>query len=149
MKIVWHYFFVNAEKGFSMAQAMRLLPSKLLHKIVRRIKKERPGNVIDGFAKYDAPLLASYSRSGTNWLRYFIETISNRPTPGHLRSVFGTDYIVDRAHRAYPVLHKYEKVILVVRDYKKCMLRNYKDHWLACKNVGQFLEDSSVEQPCI
>ncbi len=105
-------------------------------------------NVIDGSSRYELPLLASYPRSGTNWLRYFIETITNRPTPGQTRVVGGTNFVVDRAHRAYPVLHKYERVILILRDYKECLLRHKKDHWLATQDVGSFLGELKNRHPC-
>jgi hypothetical protein len=100
------------------------------------------------FPSISSPLLASYPRSGTNWIRYFIEQVTNRPTPGQFRCVSGTDYVIDRAHKAYPVLHKYRRVILVVRDYKECFLRNNKTHWLATNDVDLFLEDSTTPQPC-
>jgi len=148
MNLIRKYYAVQAARGISAAKATRLLPRKVINQIVIRARVKRHGNVIDGFSRYELPLLASYSRSGTNWMRYFIETVTNRPTPGQFRCVSGTDYVVDRAHRAFPVLHKYERVLLVVRGYKECLLRHNKDYWFAAKGVQAFLEDSRYEQPC-
>lgn len=142
------YYSLQQARGISIAKATLLLPKEIFNQIALRSRKKHQGNVIDGFSKYELPLLASYSRSGTNWIRYFIETITHRPTPGQFRCVSGTDYVVDRAHRAYPVLHKYERVILVVRDYRECLLRHNKNHWRATKDVKSFLEDSKLKQPC-
>jgi len=101
-----------------------------------------------GFPRFDLPLLATYSRRGTNWVRYFLEVCSNQPTPGQTRYVEGTDYFIDRAHCAYPVLHKYSKVILLLRDFKECLLRHNKDEWLSLNNVEQFLDAQDFQQPC-
>jgi len=148
MNFISKYYADQAAKGFSAAIATLMLPKNIIEKQIRRRQKKRLGSVIDGFSRFEVPLLASYSRSGTNWLRYFIETITNRPTPGQFRCVAGTDYVIDRAHRAYPVLDKYKSVLLIVRDYKECLLRHNKDHWLATKNVKSFMENSRIRQPC-
>lgn len=106
-------------------------------------------NVVVGFSRFDLPLLASYPRSGTNWIRYFVEVCSNRPSPGQTCLIEGNNYIIDRAHCAYPILHRYKKLILIIRDYRECLLRQNKSEWLSMKDVEEFLGDNHLEHPCI
>ena len=96
---------------------------------------------------YWKPLLASYSRSGTNWVRYIIEYISGRPTPGGLVLHAEGDPVVDRAHNASKVMNRYRKVLLLVRDYRECLLRQNREHWLETQDVGRFLTSQDVRQP--
>lgn len=105
------------------------------------------GHQIQGYGRYDLPLLASYSRSGTNWIRFIIETISERPTPGTVRVHHGTDFVIDRAHQAYVEMAKYERVILVIRDYRECLLRHHEQLWTAHPDVATFMATTSCEQP--
>ena len=103
--------------------------------------------MLEGFQLYDRPLLASYPRSGTNWIRYIIECLSKRPTPGQERLVRGDDYVIDRAHCAFLVMDRYRKVVLVVRDYRECLLRQHRDHWPSTRDVLALLTDESIEVP--
>lgn len=104
-------------------------------------------NVVEGFAFYHLPLLASYSRSGTNWLRYAVEVISGRPTPGQKRLYKGPDPVFDRAHKAYAVMEKHPRVVLVLRDYRECLLRQHLRLWQQKPEVAAFLEAGQVLQP--
>lgn len=112
----------------------------------QRMKNE--GHQIYGYGRFDLPLLASYSRSGTNLLRYIIESISGRPTPGQVRVYHGINFIIDRAHKAYPVMDRYPKVILLLRDYRECLLRHNEGLWMKLQNVESFLQDTTdFQQP--
>ena len=106
-------------------------------------------NTINGFRRYDLPLLMSYSRSGTNWLRYFMEMVSERPTPGFERYIKGrTDYLIDRAHAAFKVAHRHPKLILVLRDYRECLIRQHGAEQLkAFPTIKAFLEEKYLFQP--
>ncbi len=95
------------------AKATLLRPLKTLHQIsLKHRRRSRPtqGKAITGCSRFDLPLLASSSRSGTNWIRYFIATCTGRPTPGQTRLLSGDDYIIDQAHCTYPRVHKYSNV---------------------------------------
>lgn len=107
------------------------------------------GNVIDGFSNYHLPLLLSYSRSGTNWIRYFIEVTTSRPTPGQKRLLGGSNYYLDRAHAGYRNIHNYQKVLLIVRNYKECIVRHHGMNLIKSQysDVVNFLNDLSIEQP--
>lgn len=97
-------------------------------------------SVMEGFLRYDLPLLVSYPRSGTNWIRYIIEYISGQPTPGQPRLHTGGNFIIDRAHKAYPILHQHPKAILVIRDYRECLLRSLPDLWEQIPVPAKFLQ---------
>lgn len=119
----------------------------------RRKKTTRNKGVITGFERRDLPLLITYSRSGTNWLRYVIELLTGQPTPGHQRLHGGEDYAIDRAHQGYRVASEYQRIVLVVRNYKESLIRHYIDDWQAGvdgtrrMDVTAFLEDRSGKQP--
>lgn len=110
------------------------------------IRWRKGGSQIEGFERYDLPLLASYSRSGTNWTRYTVEWISERPTPGNVRLYYDADYVLDRAHQAYPVMDRYRRVILVIRGYRECLLRHLPATWDDDPDVERFLESDAVFQ---
>ena len=109
--------------------------------------RRHPGSVYSGFRRYDRPLLVSYSRSGTNWVRYIVESLSGLPTPGATRVVAGDDYVIDRAHRGFSVLDRYGKVMLLIRDYRECLLRHLPDAWRYSASVVEFLESRTAAQP--
>jgi len=109
--------------------------------------KRRKINVLTGLRKYELPLLISYSRSGTNWLRYIIEYASEKPTPGLVRLVSGDNYIIDRAHKGFEVIENYKKVLLIIRDYRECLIRQNQILWDKHKNVEKFLNDQKSQQP--
>lgn len=106
-------------------------------------------NVLLGFKHFDKPLLVSYSRSGTNWLRYFIETVTNQSTPGQRRVVDGYNYYIDRAHAGYERMNKYKNVIILVRNYKECLIRHHGLQNIRSNynNMQDFLNDESLNQP--
>jgi len=94
-------------------------------------------------------LLVSYSRSGTNWIRYIIEYLSGKPTPGQTRLHKGKrkSFFIDRAHCGFAVMHQYSKVILIIRDYRECLLRHNQELWSKTNDVKTFLEDQTVKHP--
>lgn len=125
----------------------KILQNNILWKFVWYFAKKYGHTTLYGFGLYDRPLLASYSRSGTNLCRYIIEYITKQPTPGQLRLIHGTNYYTDRAHCAYPIMHKYGQVVLLVRDYRECLLRHHKNFWLKCRDTEHFLTSQKLEQP--
>ena len=74
--------------------------------------------------------LISYPRSGNTWLRYCIEIVSGRPTNGAMDNPKdklahlihpGEDFILHKEH-TWP--DNINKAILLVRNYKECLLRH-------------------------
>jgi len=128
--------------------ALTRLPWEIARSYYRRIlpEKDCPKH---GYRLYDRPLLASYSRSGTNWLRFIIEDISGLPTPGKacLHAQHDGNFVIDRAHKAYACMQRHPKVMLVLRDYRECLLRHHRSLWLRNPIVNEFLVDRSEEQP--
>ena len=113
----------------------------------RYLAGNRPaGYPTTGYALYDHPLLVSYSRSGTNWIRYVIETISGSPTPGQNRVHEGQDYVIDRAHCGFPEMEFHPEVLLLIRDYRECLVRHHQRSWHPQDDVEEFLEDKMVDQ---
>ncbi len=101
-----------------------------------------------GFKRYDLPLLVSYPRSGTNWIRYFMETMTEQPTPGSERTLTGNDYCIDRAHAGWKVMGQYSKVILVLRDYRECIIRQQGiERVHRYSNIEKFLNGRLFKQP--
>ncbi len=152
--LIARYFRSQRLKGRSLFVALILfipvslkyLPKVLNHLVVFSFMSGKK-NVITGHGFYDKPLLISYPRSGTNWIRYIIECLSGKPTPGQERVHSGTDYIIDRAHKAYPVIHRHDKVILILRDYRECLLRSNIESWLEFGDVERFLEERGTFTP--
>lgn len=143
-----NYYAVQSAKGYSNWKTTLLLPLKLVNQLRLKLHQvQKPKDMIYGFDLFHLPLLASYSRSGTNWVRYIIESISDRPTPGQTRLRTGTNYLIDRAHCAYPILKNYKKVILVLRDYKECLLRHHQEDWLQISKVQPFLTNKKMRHP--
>jgi hypothetical protein len=133
------HFARNKKNGVSFWKTTVLLPLKLV------MPKK---SAIIGFRLFDKPLLISYSRSGTNWIRYVIEYLTGKPTPGAARLIRkGNDYVIDRAHRGYAVINEYKKVILIIRDYRECLLRHMPEEWRNSSSVHDFLELRKAEQP--
>ncbi|MBE9061256.1 sulfotransferase domain-containing protein [cf. Phormidesmis sp. LEGE 11477] len=126
-----------------MTLALLSLPYKMYR------KKITDGDVIYGFRMYDRPLVISYSRSGMNWLRYSAEYLTGHPTPGHQRLLKSGDgeFLFDRAHKGFMQIDKYEKVLLLVRNYKECLVRHLSEEWKAASTVTDFLEGKSALQP--
>ncbi|VEP15951.1 hypothetical protein H1P_390019 [Hyella patelloides LEGE 07179] len=145
MNTVKKYYQIQKLKGYNFIDATFLVPQKVFNQIKIKLTKDKCNEIV-GFGCYDIPLLASYSRSGTNWIRYIVESLSNRPTPGQTRLVEGNDYVIDRSHQAYLVMHKHEAVILVVRDYRECLLRHHKQLWEKYQDVAAFLNEKNVPQ---
>jgi hypothetical protein len=137
------YFGHQKKKGTGPLAATLSLPRNFYEYYARN---NTSGDVITGFMQYDIPLVASYSRSGTNWLRYILEYISEQPTPGQVRLHYGSNYVVDRAHKAYAVMDKYQRVILILRNYRECLLRHQAELWQENPDVTSFLENETVFQ---
>lgn len=137
------YYKHQQQRGTNPLYATLKLPPNLF-RYYRRMRQE--GHQIYGYGRFDRPLLASYSRSGTNWLRYIIETISGQPTPGQVRVHYGVNFIIDRAHKAYPVMDRYPQVILLLRDYRECLIRHHQALWHKAHDAASFLRDESVFQ---
>ena len=38
-------------------------------------------------------------------------------------------------------------MLLVLRDYRECLLRQHEDAWLDSGSITEFLENQSLEQP--
>ena len=100
-----------------------------------------------GHKLYDKPLLVAYSRSGTNWIRYIVEFLTKKPTPGYTRIIKGKNFALDHAHMGFAVMKNYDEVILIVRDYKECLLRHLTKHWKTSSAVKTFLEQESSKTP--
>ncbi len=114
---------------------------------IRRSTIHRRKNLKYGLGLYQLPVLVSYPRSGTNWLRYIIESLTQQATPGKLRLIRGGQFAVDRAHSIKGSEKKYTSMILVLRDYRECMLRHHEVLWRTYLDVGRFLREQDVESP--
>jgi len=143
-----NYIVQKRREGASYFSIARLLFQKLFG-IQPKIKQEHIRSVLFGFDLYDKPILVSYSRSGTNWIRYFVEATTGKPTPGQSRLVEGGDYYIDRAHAGFYRIDKYEKLVLILRNYKECIIRHHGIESIRnnYKSVKDFLKDDSVSQP--
>lgn len=148
MKKVTRYLERQAEVGRGTAPALVRLPWEIARSYFRMAFPERncPKH---GYRMFDKPLLASYSRSGTNWIRFIIEDISGLPTPGkECLHPHGLDpFVVDRSHKAYACMKRHPSVLMVVRDYRECLLRQHTALWLQNPKVAEFLVDRSEQQP--
>jgi len=102
---------------------------------------------ITGFKIYDKPLLISYPRSGTNWINYIISFLTEKPTPGYGTKKNQERYIIDRAHKGFSVIENYESVILSIRNYKECLIRNLQEEWFVFQDVNKFLINKTNIQP--
>ena len=77
------------------------------------------------------PLVLSYPRSGMNWLRYCVERMSGRPTPGpDLGLVPPGDFVFCRLHDTWQGTRtatwrgaRWDRVCLIVRDYRESYVR--------------------------
>jgi hypothetical protein len=137
------YFERERANGVSGWNASCALPRRVL----RSFHRSRH-NVDTGFRLYQNPLLVTYPRSGTNWVRYIVEYVSERPTPGAERLMAGQDFVIDRAHRGFKVMRHYERVMLVIRDYRECLLRHLGDTtWADSEDVSTFLSTNTGAQP--
>lgn len=123
------------------------LLEKILKYVFHVVDKNNKANVFNGFGFHELPLLVSYPRSGTNWARYIIESITNRPTPGSKCRYDGKNFIIDRAHKAYPVMNRYDSVILLIRNYKECLLRQNSNWWNKTNDIKVFLNSSLIFPP--
>lgn len=128
------YLHYSRLKGLGLAQSLYRLPGFYFEQ-----KKNK---------KLAVPLLISYPRSGTNWVRYIIEFLSDKPTPGFTRLIEGEDFIIHRAHDGYRIIDKYKKVILIIRNYKECIIRHQGINRIReYEHTSEFLKDSSLVHP--
>jgi hypothetical protein len=44
-------------------------------------------------------------------------------------------------------MDSHQQVVLVLRDYRECLLRHYKQEWYKCRNVTRFLGNEDLKQP--
>lgn len=108
----------------------------------------RTRNVIFGYRLFDKPNLVSFPRSGTNWLRYFVETLTGLPTPGEERLFGGNEYCMDRCHAGFATMSRYDKVILVLRDYKECLIRHHGlESIRSHRSIGDYLVSKDYAEP--
>ncbi|MEM9219267.1 MAG: sulfotransferase domain-containing protein [Cyanobacteria bacterium P01_F01_bin.150] len=157
-KDVKSYFDRNKSEGNSFLGALFSVPYKAYK------KKVRGGDVIYGYSMYDKPLVVSYSRSGMNWLRYSMEYLTNIPTPGCKRLLGQTygdilessqkealdykkSFLFDRAHKGYTRASRYPVLVLLLRNYKECLIRQNPEEWENSANVIDFLESTTSLQP--
>ncbi len=121
-----NHFVLNKVRGKSYIHTSFSLLGFFYQRYFRGIRAPlNSGDVIDGYQLYTRPLLMSYSRSGTNSVRYVVEFLSQQPTPGYQRTLGGANYFIDRAHAGYRHLENYSKTILVIRNYKECLVRHH------------------------
>ena len=147
MNVIQKYYRIQFSRGVRWPSATMRIPSMVIRQSLQSFGLIDDGSSINGFGRYDLPLLASYSRSGTNWVRYFIEAVSGRATPGQVRLITGNEFMIDRAHRAFPIMHKHNKVVLIIRDYRECLIRHNRYMWEKNPCVEEFLLDENVRQP--
>ena len=89
------------------------------------------------------PLLISYSRSGTNLVSYIIATISSKEVlDGFTKDPNNQIYIVDRAHNGAKRVKHYSKIILLLRNYKECIVRHHGIERInEFQSIKSFLQD--------
>jgi sulfotransferase family protein len=132
-------------KGNIVALLITSIPSLISYALYYTTRRKI--NVQTGLRKYELPLLITYPRSGTNWLRYIIEYVSDRPTPGAVRLINGDNYLIDRAHKGFEVIDNYKKVLLVIRDYRECLIRHNQAFWEKHNDVEELLSNQTIAQP--
>lgn len=83
--------------------------------------------------------IISYPRSGNTWLRYILEFLSEQPTNGLIgeRNKYdrlqqpllypGENYIAHKLHSFDSEIQLMDSVLLIVRNYKECIIRHNKD----------------------
>ncbi len=144
------FFVLNKIRGESSLSSCVKLMMYILNRVFLSNKEMlNKGDVFYGFQLYSLPLLISYSRSGTNWIRYIIEFLSQQPTPGYTRSKAGYNFIIDRAHAGYNSIEKYGKAILVIRNYKECLVRHHGAEYVnSFESIADFLQsDDRFQKP--
>jgi hypothetical protein len=142
------YVSARRKKGSSNVGIIVSLFPTIIKKLLRD-SLFRNHNLINGRGLYELPVLVSYPRSGTNWMRFIIESLSGKPTPGRPRLHKGKDYAIDRAHCAQKNGNKYKKMILVLRDYRECLIRHNRELWKEYNNVSKFLNETTIaSMPC-
>jgi len=58
----------------------------------------------------------------------------------------GQNYVIDRAHCGFPEMDFHPRVILLIRDYRECLIRHHQRNWHPQDDVSAFLEDKEVDQ---
>lgn len=148
MKKLSRYLERQRNLGRGVIPALARLPWEIARSYYRKIfpEKDCPKH---GYRLYDKFLIASYPRSGTNWIRFIIEDISGLPTPGKecLHPQHDGNFAVDRAHKAFTCMGRHRGVLFVLRDYRECLLRQHRSLWIRNPVVAEFLVDRSEERP--
>lgn len=80
---------------------------------------------------------------------YIISTISSKAVPdGFTKNPKGKGYIIDRAHNGSLRANQYSKLILLLRNYKDCIVRHHGlDHIHKYPSLKRFLIDKKQNQP--
>lgn len=144
---VKYNFQIEAERGrggpvMVLLQCIPSIGRSIFRQYLRLRKKLTVGDQM-----YERPLLVTYPRSGTNWLRFIIESLSGKPTPGRKRLYSGYDYAIEREHNAAKHIKKYKRIILVIRDYRECIIRQSTPLWLSIQDVPEFLRNPFNSRP--
>lgn len=125
----------------------------LLKRLKQKVKKVLGSheNVFKGFKMYHLPLLVSYSRSGTNWVSYILEMVSHSKVPdGFTKKTNDQNFFIDRAHNGSLRIHRYNKVILLLRNYKECIVRHHGMKTIRnASSTSNFLANKKMSQPAI
>lgn len=74
-------------------------------------------------------IILSHPRSGINWIRYCVEFLTHRPTPGRrklYKNNIKGDFVFYRSHlpQLIEVPKHGDNLVLLLRNYKECMLRH-------------------------
>lgn len=101
------------------------------------------------FLGLSKPLLISYPRSARNWVKYCIQFLSKRPGSYHTASLFRPNFVFDQTHRAGLTgpLSGYRKCIIIIRNYKECLIRHNPDVFQNSASVQQFLTSNGRQPP--
>ena len=95
-------------------------------------------------------LLISYPKSGSNWVRYSIEFLTKRPTPGHFRLILNKkNPLFERVHgyNTKLVMDDFDKIILLIRNYKECLISHRKQAFEKVKSIEDFFSLNCKQPP--
>jgi len=140
------YFKDLRSYGYSMGYSMVNFPAFAFRKMQNTKQKK---NVLQGFGLYSKPLIVAYSRSGNNWIRYYLEVMTGLRTPGVARHIEeGENFGFDRSHAGYNVMNRYYKVLLILRNYRDCLIRHHGVELIrSYDTISDFLTTGDVQQP--
>lgn len=61
--------------------------------------------------------------------------------------IFNGGFAIDRAHKGFEVMPQYPKVLLIIRNYKECLIRQFKTKWQQYESVEDFLTSTNLHTP--